>query len=582
MATRSKSRSQAQQFEDEYRRMVPKKRKKSKKGSRVRSGGIIVTCIALICIACVIAAGCMHLNNLSEVIADNIYVASVHVGGMTQAQAIEAVKAATDNTYGKEIMTVRVLESEITLPAKCCKGLNVSKAVGAAYQYGKSHAGTVPESGYFVDITPYLQLDESAIRELLNQLGENYNTTLSQSTWEVQGDAPNQTLVIHLGVPEYGLNLNDLYDTVLAAYSENRFLAEGTCGMISPEPIDLESILQQYGIAPVDAQLDDKSYKISDGIDGYGFDLEQAKEKLNNSEYGSTVEIPFAALPPEITKESLEASLFQDVLGSYTAMADSDPDRNINLRLACEAIDNVVLMPGDTFSYNNALGNRTEERGYRPGPSIAGGRMVETIGGGICQVSSALYYCTLIADLQIIFRDCHGYATEYMPLGMDAAVSWGTLDFRFKNNTDNPIKIVASANGADTTVKILGTDTKDYYVKMEYETINTYPYSTTYETMSADNPDGYRDGDYITEPYTGYDIKTYKCKYDKQTDALISRDFEANSNYNKLDAVICKIQADQQPPSNEESYMPGIGGNEISGGIGGNGISDGIGALPDE
>ena len=109
---------------------------------------------------------------------------------------------------------------------------------------------------------------------------------------------------------------------------------------------------------------------------------------------------------------------------------------------------------------------------------------------------------------------------------------------------------------------------------MEYETLNTYPYSTTYETMSPDNPEGYRDGDYITEPYTGYDVKTYKCKYDKQTDALISRDYEATSNYNKLNAIICKIQDEQpQPTVGENTYTPGIGGGAIS---------DGVGALPDE
>lgn len=577
MANKTKSRSSAQkkarQFEEDYRRIVPKKKGKRAKSSAVRPGGVIATCIAVLCVACIVVAGCLYFNSLNNIIADNILVAGVNVGGMTQAQAIEAVKAATENTYGQKAMTVQVLESQITLPASCCQGLNVRKAVSAAYQFGKTNTKILPDEGYSIDITPYLQLDEAAIREYLSKLGENYNTTLSQSTWEVQGDAPNQTLLVHLGVPEYGLNLNELYDAVLAAYSENRFLAEGTCGIIPPTPVDLESILLEYGTAPVDAQIDEKTYKITDGIDGYGFDLEQTEETLENSQYGTTVEIPFTTLPPAVTKQSLEASLFQDVLGSYTARADSDPDRDTNLRLACEAIDGIVLMPGDTFSYNKALGNRTEARGYRPGPSIAGGKIVKTIGGGICQVSSALYYCTLIADLQIVSRDAHGYATEYMPLGMDAAVSWGTLDFKFKNNTDNPIKIVASANGADTTVKLLGTDTKDYYVKMEYETLNTYPYSTTYESMQPNNPEGYRDGDYITEPYTGYDIKTYKCKYDKQTDALISRDFEANTSYNKLDAVICKIDAAQQAPSTGESNKPGIGGGNIS---------DNTGVLPEE
>lgn len=569
--SRSRAQKQARQFEEDYRRIVPKKKGKRAKGPVVRPSAIIATCIAVLCIGCALVAGCLYVNNLNGVILDNIYVAGVDVGGMTQAQAIEAVQAATAHTYGQQSMTVRVLDSEITLPANCCQGLNVRKAVRAAYQYGNSV--TDLQQHHTVDITPYLKLDEAAIREHLNKLGENYNTTLSQSTWEIQGDAPNQILFVHLGVPEYGLNLNELYETVLSAYNDNLFLAEGSCGIIPPSPVDLESIFQEHYIAPVDAVIDKNTYEITEGIDGYGFDLEKAKQTLENSAYGTTVEIPFVALSPEVTKQSLEALLYRDVLGSYTAMEESESNRDTNLRLACEAIDGIVLMPGDVFSFNDTLGKRTEAKGYRPGPSIAGGKITETIGGGICQVASALYYCTLVSDLDIIFRDCHSFATDYMPLGMDATISWGTLDFKFKNNTDYPIKITASANGGDTKVTILGTDTKDYYVKMEYETLNTYAYSTEYQTISPDNAEGYQNGDYIVEPATGYDIKTYKCKYDKQTDALISRDFEANSNYNKRDAVICRIESGQQSPSTGGNTTPGIGGGNIS---------DNPGDLPDE
>lgn len=574
--SRTRAQKQARQFEEDYRRLVPKKKGKHAKGQVVRPSAVIATCIAVVIIGCALVAGCLYVNHLNGVILENIYVAGVDVGGMTQAQAIEAVTVATEHTYGKQSMTVRVLDSEITIPANCCQSLNVRKAVHAAYQYRNSDELAQQAAfghGFHIDIIPYLKLNETAIRECLNQLGENYNTTLSQSTWEIQGDAPNQTLLVHLGVPEYGLNLNELYETVLSAYNLNCFLAEGSCGIIPPTPVDLESILQEHYIAPVDATVDKKTYEITDGIDGYGFDLEKAKQTLENSEYGTTVEIPFVPLPPEVTKQSLEALLYKDVLGTYTAMEESDSNRDTNLRLACEAIDGVVVMPGDVFSYNDTLGKRTEAKGYRPGASIEGGKITETIGGGICQVASCLYYCTLVADLDIVFRDCHGYATDYMPLGMDAVINWGTLDLKFKNNTDYPIKITATAKNGDTTVTILGTDTKDYYVKMEYEVLNTESYSTEYQSMAADNPEGYQDGDYIIEPATGYDIKTYKSKYNKQTDELISREFEASSHYNKRNAVICRIEAGQQTPSPEGNSKHGIGGGNIS---------DNPGDLPDE
>ena len=175
-------------------------------------------------------------------------------------------------------------------------------------------------------------------------------------------------------------------------------------------------------------------------------------------------------------------------------------------------------------------------------------------------------------------RDNHGFATTYMPLGMDATVSWGSLDFRFRNSSDFPIKISAEATGGTVVVSILGTDTKDHYVKMEYNVLATYHYDTTYKAMSADNAEGYADGDYIVEPYTGYDIKTYRCKYSKETDELITKDFEASSSYRKRDAVICQIEVPASTPGEDTtpttpSFDPGIGGG---------GVSDDPGALPPE
>jgi vancomycin resistance protein YoaR len=240
--------------------------------------------------------------------------------------------------------------------------------------------------------------------------------------------------------------------------------------------------------------------------------------------------------------------------------ADSDADRNTNLRLACEAINGLVLFPGEIFSYNEALGERTAERGYKPGPSIENGKMSTTIGGGICQVSSALYYCTLIADLEILERESHRFAVNYVPLGMDAAVSWGYLDFRFKNNTNYPIRIEATADGGTVNVSLVGTDEKDYYVEMEYEVKATYGYDTLYETMAQDNEEGYKNGDYIVKPHTGYLIHTYRCTYKKgtATKELIAKEAEAITKYEKCDAVICVIS------DGTTEDTPGIGNGNVT------------------
>lgn len=581
MASSKKKGKHAKSEEDEletvYRKVTGYKGAYAKHKTQNRTPVIIAVTVALVAILLCTIAGYIYFQNadLDSIILENVTVAGIDVGGMSQAEAINVVKEATDNTYSKTPMIVTVLDSKAEIPVKHVGKLDVRGAVKAAYKFGNTGSQSKQQeerkiamtTGYQVDLTPFLDINEKAIRQILADLGANYSSTLSQSTYEVTGDSPQQTLTITLGVPEYGLDLDLLYDQVLNAYSSNMFAVEGKCGMIEPDPIDLDRILAQYYIAPKDAYFDSKTQTVVDGIDGYGFDLESAKQQLSKAKFGSTVEIPFGPISPSLDSEYISSLLLRDELGTYTAASSSDKDRDTNLRLACEAINGLVLNPGDVFSYNEVLGERTLARGYRPGPSYSGYATVYTVGGGICQVSSALYYCVLQAELQVIMRTNHGLMPSYMPLGLDATVSWGSIDFRFKNNSSYPIRIDASASGGKTTVTIMGTDLRAYRVELESEVVSSTEYKTTYKTMRADNSEGYKNGDYITEPYTGYDIKTYLCKYEKDGQELLSRDFITQSVYQKRDAVICKIDGSAAD-------------NTASSGIGGAGITDAPGALP--
>ncbi len=566
----SRARKEEEELERAYRKMAGPGRKSKKSRKSNRTAAIIAICIAIVAITVAIAAGYIYFMNadMDGIILENVHVAGVDVGGMAQAQAIDAVRAATTGTYSRTPMVVKVLDQQTEIPASCVGTFDIRGAVKEAYKFGNTGSQSKREeqqkiamtTGFTVDLAPYLNLKESTIKSILAELGSNYNTTLSQSTYEVKGEKPNQVLTVTLGVPEYGLDLDQLYKQVLDAYSNNTFVTEGKCGMIEPDPIDLAPIHAKYYVAPQNATFDSKTFEAIEGTDGYGFDLQAAKEKLSNAKFGTVVEIPFTNIKPEITAENLSSMLYRDQLATYTADYKSNSDRNTNLRLACEAINGKVLYPGDVFSYNNALGERTPERGYKLGPSYAGNKTVMTYGGGICQVSSALYYCILIAELEVLVRENHGFAPSYAPLGMDATVSWGSIDFRFKNSSAYPIRIEASASGGSVTVTLIGTDDKDYYTEMEYEILSKEDYSVSYKTMAANNADGFKNGDYITEPYTGYTIKTYRCKYDKLTKELLSKDFIDDSKYKKRDGVICKIEG------------AGIGGA----------VSDNDGALPPE
>lgn len=552
---------------------APKRRRSKKQETARRRKTIMGICIfvIIVAIAALVAALFIMEKEGQQTILPNVTVAGIDVGGLTQEEAITKVTNATKSTYSSIPMTVTVLDSTVEISPDAVGNFDVEAAVKDAFAFGnrgtKSERDKAKEiakkSGYVVDITAYLDLDSDAIRAELNKLGELYNSTLSQSTYEVVGETPSQeqlasgsnmpTLVIHLGVAEYGLNVNTLYDQVIAAYNNNKFSVVGECSMLDPDPIDLDAIYEKYCADAVDASQDPETKRITGGQFGYGFDKENAAVILENAQNGTTVEIAFIPIAPKVTAQDLLDNMFKDELAVYEAHEDSDIDRAANLKVACEAIDGVILYPGDKFSYNDTLGPRTEERGFRPGPSYAGGTVTTTIGGGICQVSSVLYYCTVLADLEIIARDCHGFMPHYMEPGTDAMVSWGTYDFKFKNNSNHPVRIEATADGGTVKVRLMGTDDKDYYVKFISEILETRPASVTNQVMDANNAPGYKHGDYIIPPHDGYTTKSYRCKYNKETNELLSMELEADSYYRVLDGVKCVIQSETNPGGMSDS-----------------------------
>lgn len=521
---------------------------------------IIIVCIAVLAIGAIISGSIFIYNkDRNTVIVEGVTIAGINVSGMTKTEAIQAVSDATVDTFANTPMTVKVLDSEIKIDPKSAKPqLDVRSAVNAALSQNSPGP---------VDLSAYLSLDEAAVRKALEVLHAKYNTSLVQTKAHVAGTAPNLTLEVTVGVPGYGIDIDKLYQRVLSAYRSNRFSVEGECGQVEPSPLDLKPYWDQYHVDAIDATFDPKTFAVNESSDGYTFDIAQAEKLIKEAAHGTKVVIPFVAVKPKVSTEDLQGVLFRDVLSSWVAdRGKDDANTNTNLRLACEAINGKIIYPGEVFSYNETLGRRTADRGYRPGPVIINGQMTTSIGGGICQVSSALYYCTMVADLEILERDSHGFLPVYVPKGMDAAISWGYLDFCFKNNGNYPIRIEAFADGPKVTVKLIGTDDKDYYVKMEYvedQSQIKLP-NITYKELPADNPDGYKDGDYIIEPHTGCYIGTYRCKYSKDTNELISREWEAGSRYNKCDGVICKIVDENTPPDNTDPPLPGIGNGFVT------------------
>ncbi len=498
-------------------------------------------------------------------ILDNVYLADIPVGGMTKDEAISTVTTITSQTYPVDPMVIDLSGVKLELsPSDTDASLNVKSAVEAAYSYGRTGTQAQRDQDYassklqpyVIDLLDYLKLDKDYVLDTLKSYAEDSGSTLTQTTYGLEGDEPKlsadesdetaepQTLVIHMGTPGIGFDANAVYNQVLEAYGSHQFLVtvDAVEEVKDPDPVNLESIYKEFYIAPVNASLDPKTQETIPGSYGYEFDLEAAQKLVDAAEYGEEIRIPMQYIEPDILDES---AFFQDVLGSGKTKHTSNENRTTNLRLACQAINGLILNPGETFSFNDTLGQRTTAKGYKPAPAYSGNELVDEVGGGICQVSSTLYYSALLADMDIVARTNHGFVSTYIDYGMDATVSWGSPDFKFRNSTNYPIKILAEVSGGYVSVQILGTDERDYYVKMTYKITATQEPEIEYKDYAYENELGYKDGDVIEEGVTGYTVKTYKQKYDNQTNQLLSEEYEATSQYKTVNKVVARVE---QPP----------------------------------
>ncbi|WP_417898058.1 VanW family protein [Bacillus haimaensis] len=226
----------------------------------------------------------------------------------------------------------------------------------------------------------------------------------------------------------------------------------------------IEKLDRKIYRAPQNAVINDQG-----GIDpekvGYRLDRQVFKKKYYEYFYSngpSEVEVPLLEVYPKVDSELL-ADIRIKQIGQYVTYFNSyNKSRSHNIFLAAEAIDNHVIFPNETFSFNKVVGKRTLEKGYLRAPIIVRGELSEGVGGGICQVSSTLFNAVDRAGLKIVERYSHSRNVPYVPSGRDATVSWYGPDFRFKNQYNQPILIRAKRYGGSMIVKLYSSDVINY------------------------------------------------------------------------------------------------------------------------
>lgn len=506
---------------------APAKNGRKSAENKAKKGAIIAACtLAALCV--LLLVGCVMVRNVNT-IYPRVSIDNVELGGLS---AVEAAIILEDAGFGAvDDLTVTVLlplDKSITINALDAVSTSGATAAAiAAYEYGRggnmlSNLFTYLKCvvvGAELPAESVFRLDEDYVRGVVNETVQEINLALMGSGVTIE----ETCIEVIKGAKSMHVSADGIYDLIEAAFAEGDFsVIEYTPDISgSDSEIDLPALYDTVFREPENASYDSENDEVTESQQGVSFDIEGARAMWNAAKTGDVVRIPLIFEDPEMTAEMLRDLLFRDLLSQKTTTLTYSYNRNVNVTLAAGSINGLVLTPGEEFSYNGVVGKRTAEKGYLPAGAYSNGKEVTETGGGICQVSSTLYYCSLIANLEITNRLCHYFGVSYLPAGLDATVSWPSPDFKFKNNRDYPIKIVAYTNldNRTLTVEIYGTDTDGSYVVME------------------------------TEPWSGektFGARSYRCIYSRDG-ALISRTLEARSEYHY------HVEEEEESPDISES-----------------------------
>ena len=341
----------------------------------------------------------------TERIYQGIYIDNVHVGGMTREQAVQAVEAVNEKVDAQFDLVVSIgNESWHVNSERVPVSRNIEETVEKAWAYGRStRTGTGK--------TPFEERVQRASE--LRSYPQTYVT---------KQDYDHQAL---------------------------RELTDGIANYVDRDPVN--SMVESFSFSS-------KTFTFTDDRPGARIDPEDLYSRLttllDNGVTGTTVRMVPERIEAEMTKAELMNRF--GLISAYTTNTTNNKNRNTNIQLSAAAINGKTVLPGEIFSFNGATGERTAEKGYKEAAAIAGGQSRDEIGGGVCQTSSTLFNAVARADLEIIERNPHAWPSNYVEKGFDATVNWPGLDFKFRNNTEWPIFIVAGYNKQKVTVNIYG------------------------------------------------------------------------------------------------------------------------------
>lgn len=549
----------------------------NKKGNKKMFIIISIIIVILLFLSTIFAIINMNNNN----IINGVYIENIDVSGLNKDEVTNNIDEKinlienVDLYYGDYNETVKLEDFGIEISAK--------EAIKNSINIGKSNNIIIDNFNILkaMILKTKFNLSISINEEKFNEAVQNIQAEIPEKLEEYSYEINNDEIIITSGKSGNMVASEELKKVIIEniknQFNGNNELSKIPVKNSEPEEINIEKIYNEVYKEAKDAYIIEEPlelHKEEEGID-FAISIEEAKKLL--MEEKETYSIPLKITKPEVEVKDLGDKLFKQTLAKYTTIYDAgNTNRAHNIALAAKTINGIILLPGETFSYNGVLGNTNKEKGYKVGTAYVGGKVVESYGGGICQVSSTLYNAVLYANLEIVERHNHSYAVNYVPAGRDATVAYGGKNFRFKNTRSYPIKIVASAKNGVISISIAGIkEEKEYEVVLTSSVLSTTQNQTVYEKNSSLDEGKEK---VIQKGYIGRTSIAYKIlKYNGKT---ISKTVLSKDTYKPMNRIVQigtkktanksqKVETTTKPitekPTTEVSAPSAVVANSITG-----------------
>ena len=498
---------------------------------------LIVSCVLFICLLFFSTIFAM-INMNNEKIISGIRIEGINVSGLSKEEA----KNKVNEIYNKKLKTDVVLKYEdyetSINPELVGTKYDVDKSIDEAITFGKG--GNIFANNYKIlaalivkkNIKVKDTFDDNSLSKIIDDVQGNLPGAVVEPDYYIENDK----LIITKGSRGKYINKDELISKIKENFedinSTDKYI---NIPVIEKEPdnIDIEKIHTEIYKEVKDASYTKDPFKLYPEVIGIDFSVDDAKKLLEEDK--EKYEIPLTITQPKVTIKDIGSEAFPELIAKFSTRYDGGMvDRETNLKLACSKLDEKIVLPGETFSYNQTLGERTAQAGYKNAKVYENGAVVDGIGGGICQISSTLYNAVLLSNMEIVERRNHQFVTSYLPAGRDATVAYGITDFKFKNTRSTAIKIKTSCSNGVATISIYGIkEQEEYDVSFVTEIISTTPFTVKYiedSTLKSGEEE------IIQKGANGVTTETYIIK--KLNGVVASKELLSKDTYNPMQRII--------------------------------------------